>query len=198
MLAPHPFPLDRALATPWQGTARIWNATATAQFRPEIARRGSTRCQILANWDPASYDPRVRYVSPRLIGALIGVFPLFAACSHQDPADRSVEAMKSDITKMQTDRDRFDERLEALEAAEQRRDDADRHPRPPRTELVPKLPVVRVGETDGGPPLAPTEGEAADIGSEIDGPRPVVEAQGPGGASRGRGRSNPGLSPEAN
>ena len=139
----------------------------------------------------------MRYVSPRLIGALIGVFPLFAACSHQDPADRSVEAMKSDITKMQADRDRFDERLEALEAAEQRRDDADRHPRPPRTELVPRLPVVRGGEGDAGPPLAPTEGEAADIGSEIDGPRPVVEANGPGGASGGRGRGNPGLSPEA-
>jgi tol-pal system protein YbgF len=140
---------------------------------------------------------------------LLGVFPLVAACSHQDPADRSAETMKAEITKMQADRDRFDERLEALEAAEQRRDDADRRPRPG---LVPKLPVVRVGEGDaGGAPLAPTEGEAADIGSDTEGPRPIVEASGPAGGSGKRGRlgtrtddgarsttgGNPGLSPEA-
>ena len=57
-------------------------------------------------------------------------------------------------------------------------------------------------EGDAGPPLAPTEGEAADIGSDTDGPRPVVESSGPPGASGRRGRlgagsDNPGLSPEA-
>jgi len=110
--------------------------------------------------------------------------------------------MKADITQIQADRDRLGERLGALEAAEQRRDEAERQPRPTRGEVVPKLPVVRVGQGDaGGTPLAPTEGEAADIGSDTDGPRPVVEASGPPGSGR-RGRSgarsdNPGLSPEA-
>jgi tol-pal system protein YbgF len=153
----------------------------------------------LANWEPASYDLSVQYLSAWLIGALVGATSLLGGCSHQDPADRSVETMKAEITKMQADRDRFDERLGALEASEQRRDEAERHP---RSAVVPKLPVVRVGEGDGGPPLAPTEGEAADVGSDTDGPRPVVESNGPPGASGRRGRSaarsdNPGLSPEA-
>jgi tol-pal system protein YbgF len=154
----------------------------------------------LANLEAASYDLCVRYLSPRRLGALLGVFPLLAACSHQDPADRSVETMKAEITKMQADRDRFDERLGALEAAEQRRDDAERRPRTARVEVVPRLPVVRVGQGDGGPSLAPTEGEVADVGSDTDGPRPVVEASGPPGARRGRPgprTDNPGLSPEA-
>lgn len=113
--------------------------------------------------------------------------------------------MKAEITQIQADRDRLDTRLEALEAAEQRRDDSEHHPQPQRAEIVPKLAVVRVGEGDAGhSQLAPTEGEAADIGSEADGPRPVVEASGyPAGAGGGkRGRQgqrsdNPGLSPEA-
>jgi tol-pal system protein YbgF len=125
---------------------------------------------------------------------------LAAACSHQDPADRSVENMKSEITKLQADRDRLDERLGALEAAEQRRDDSERHPRVAKNEVVPRLPVVRVGDGDAGPALAPNEGEVADVGSDTDVPRPVVEASGSASYTRhGRtGRAdNPGSSLEA-
>jgi tol-pal system protein YbgF len=154
----------------------------------------------LANSKPTSYDLLVRTFSPRLPVALLGIFPLVAGCSHQDPADRSVENLKAEITKMQADRDRFDERLGALEAAEQRRDDAERRPRVAKNEMVPRLPVVRVGDGDGGSALSPSEGEVPDVGSDTDAPRPVVEASGPAGSSR-RGRAgsadNPGSSLEA-
>ena len=42
-------------------------------------------------------------------------------CTHQDPANRSVEKLRADIAKIEADRDRLDQRVGALEAAEQRR-----------------------------------------------------------------------------
>jgi tol-pal system protein YbgF len=154
----------------------------------------------LANSERASYDLLVRSFSPSRLLVVLGIFPLVAACSHQDPADRSVENLKAEITKMQADRDRFDERLGALEAAEQRRDDAERRPRVAKNEMVPRLPVVRVGEGDAGPALGPNEGEVADVGSDTDAPRPVVEANGPAVLGR-HGRAgrpdSPGSSLEA-
>jgi tol-pal system protein YbgF len=116
---------------------------------------------------------------------------VFVGCSHQDPADRSAENMRAEITKIQADRDRFDERLGALEAAEQRREDAERRPRPA---VVPRLPVVRVGDGEAGPPLPATDGEVDDIGSDADSSRPVVEASGSEGGTR---HSRATTSPEA-
>jgi tol-pal system protein YbgF len=142
-----------------------------------------------------------------LIGSAVG-------CAHRDPADRSVEDLRTDITKLQADRDRLDQRLGALETAEQQRDPADAHKSgagaPPgdargRSESAGdtprRLPVVRVGEADATPP---PEGETVDAEGEGD-PRPIVQASGsPAGAKRSRSGSRadnaalaPALSPEA-
>ncbi len=108
-------------------------------------------------------------------------------CSHQDPADRSAEQLKSEISKLQADRDRIDERLGALEAADQRRDGEAKPPAPGSPEAAPRLPVVRVGD-DHAPPLPPTDGEAPDIETGTGDPRPVVEVTGSRVTSDKRGR----------
>src|SRR5262249_18810253 len=115
-------------------------------------------------------------------------------------ADRSIEQLRADITKLQSDRDRLDERIGALEGAEAQREAAPKTAAAaPATsaETVRRLPVVRVGS--GEPPA--TEGETIDENGGD--PRPMVEATGPAGAKRGRGAprsddsSNPALSAEA-
>jgi len=116
-----------------------------------------------------------------LLGSAVG-------CAHRDPADRSAEDLRTDITKLQADRDRLDQRLGALEAAEQQRDPADAHKSgaaaPPVGDAPHRLPVVRVGEADGTP--AP-EGETVDAEGDSD-PRPIVQASGsPAGAKRRSG-----------
>jgi tol-pal system protein YbgF len=129
------------------------------------------------------------------------VLPLYvAACAHRDPADRSVEQLKADITQLQADRDRLDQRLVALEAAERQGDlgeghkpvtpapDARSSPESPR-----RLPVVRVGETETPEDTVDTDIDGADR-------RPIVQATGAPGAKRGRSRNDPApdaLSPEA-
>src|SRR5689334_606795 len=98
--------------------------------------------------------------------------PLVAACSHQDPADRSVENLRAEITKIQADRDRLEERVGALEAAEQKREGAAKPPEPralpPRP--APPLPAGSLGDRPGPPPPDGLERESVDTdGSE---PRP--------------------------
>lgn len=99
-----------------------------------------------------------------------------AACGHgKEAADRRFDELGSQILSLQSDQDRFGERLEALERAETARSSAESTGGSP--ERLPKLRVVRVGPASE-PPL--TEGEdtpPADNppGSEA---RPVVRAVG--------------------
>src|SRR5882672_3651498 len=85
-----------------------------------------------------------------------------AGCARQDAADRSVEKLKSDISKLQADRDHLDERIGALEAAEQQRDPAAPRARgaDARSDAPRGLPVVHLGEGETPPP--PDEGEPTD------------------------------------
>src|SRR5216683_3756896 len=134
----------------------------------------------------------MQYVGLGGFAFLFGMsLPWVGACAHQDAADRSAEQLKADITKMQADRDRLDERLGALEAAEQRRETGHKPRAENGPEPVPRLPVVRVGDGEGGgPPLAPTEGEAPDTETDTGDPRPVVQETGSrAAASSKRGRS---------
>jgi len=106
-----------------------------------------------------------------------------SGCARQDAADRSVEKLKSDISKLQADRDHLDERLGALEAAEQQRDPA--APRARGADAPRGLPVVHLGEGETPAPPPADEGEPTDaVGA--DGPRPIVQAMGT--ASSGRRR----------
>jgi tol-pal system protein YbgF len=153
----------------------------------------------LANSAQRAYDLPVQYPSAWIIGLCLGtVFVCAGGCAGRDAADRSVEQLKSDIAKLQADRDRIDQRLEALESAEPRREEAKPSGRPATSpDSVPRLPVVRVGQASSG---APVDGDAPD--AEGAGPRPVLQATGSPGALAKRGRSGsrgdaPGLSPEA-
>jgi tol-pal system protein YbgF len=137
----------------------------------------------------------MRRVSVRLARVWLGIGLSWAllgsGCAHRDPADRSVEQLKADITKLQADRDQLDQRLGALETAEQQRDPGEAHkagtPTSPGPAEPPRrLPVVRVGETESvDEPAADTDVDAGD-------PRPMVQATGsPSSAKRVRGGSRP-------
>jgi tol-pal system protein YbgF len=161
----------------------------------------------LANCDRRAYDFLMQslwcYSAPpaaRLRLSLLGV-PLFCwvvGCAHRDPADRSVEQLRADITKLQADRDRLDQRVGVLEAAEQQRDPAELRRDAAPAEPPRRLPVVHVGESG-----APAEGETVDVEPD-GGARPIVQASGsPFGAKRSRSGSRDeaalsgALSPEA-
>jgi tol-pal system protein YbgF len=108
-------------------------------------------------------------------------------CARRDQADRSVEQLRADITKLQADRDRLDQRLGALETAEEQRDPADTHKTgaasssQARVEAPRRLPVVHLGEGENG------SQESQPPEPESDDPRPVVQATGsPSAAKRGR------------
>jgi tol-pal system protein YbgF len=117
------------------------------------------------------------------LGAILGST---VGCAGRDAADRSVEQLKGEITKLQADRDRIDQRLEALESAERERDEGKPvgRPRTGSPESVPRLPVVRVGESSATPSAEaePTDADSAD-------PRPVVQANGSPASLAKRGRS---------
>ena len=79
---------------------------------------------------------------------------LVVGCTHQDPADRSLEKLRADIARIEADRDRLDQRVGALEAEELRRHETPQAATPPAaapktpTEPARSLPVVRVGENE--------------------------------------------------
>src|SRR4051812_6051855 len=84
---------------------------------------------------------------------------LVVGCTHQDPADRSIEKLRADIAKIEAERDRLDQRVGVLEAAEQRRGEA-----PPTvarkatSEPVHQLPVVRVAADEAREGPLPAHG----------------------------------------
>src|SRR5262245_12096870 len=93
-----------------------------------------------------------------LAAVSLGVGMPGLGCAHRDPADRSVDQLKTDISQLQADRDRLDQRLGALETAEHEREGAGKPPGPDARTAEPprRLPVVRVGEGDS------QEGEPGD------------------------------------
>jgi tol-pal system protein YbgF len=109
---------------------------------------------------------------------------LVVGCTHQDPADRSIEKLRADIAKIEAERDRLDQRVGVLEAAEQRRGEA-----PPTvarkatSEPVRQLPVVRVAADEAREGPLPAHGEAPDLGSGTGDRRPIVRASGARGST---------------
>jgi tol-pal system protein YbgF len=178
------------------------NTTVTCLVLPVQPTAGVQRVRLRLFWPILEAGRTIFVVQHRSVfvlalsfGAIVGST---AGCAHRDPADRSVEQLKSEIAKLQADRDRIDERLEALESADRERDEGKpvARPRTGSPESVPRLPVVRVGESSAAPP----EGETADIESAE--PRPVVQASGSPGSLAKRGRSSSradavAISPEA-
>jgi tol-pal system protein YbgF len=121
-------------------------------------------------------------LGPWVIGiGLLGV----VGCTHQDPANRSVEKLRADIAKIEADRDRLDQRVGALEAAEQRRQqELDALPRKAPNEAPRPLPIVRVGEQDArGTSLPPSHGEAPDLDTGSSDRRPIVHGRGSRGGT---------------
>ena len=118
------------------------------------------------------------------LGAILLALAL-PGCAHHEPGDRAVEQLRADLVKVQAERDRFEGRLEALEAAHDRRERETKRSaggsfaegRGAAPETVPRLPVVRVGE-EPPPALAPSDGEVSEVGPDSGDVRPVVQANG--------------------
>jgi tol-pal system protein YbgF len=129
--------------------------------------------------------------------------PSVVGCTHQDPADRGIEKLRADISKIEADRDGLGQRVEALEAAEQRRREGLASPAPKASATARPLPVVRVGDTEArATALPPAHGEAPDLDTDSADLRPIVHASGSRGASERRGSKEGGddavaFSPEA-
>ena len=124
-------------------------------------------------------------------------------CTHQDPANRSVEKLRADLAKIEADRDRLDQRVGALEAAEQRRrEELDAPARKAPSEPARGLPVVRVGGEADAAALPSSHGEAPDLDTGSADRRPLVRGSGSHGSTERRGSKDGGdeataFSPEA-
>jgi tol-pal system protein YbgF len=70
-----------------------------------------------------------------------------SACAHQDMAEKSLEDLRAELTRVAADRDRLEERVVALETAEQKRSQADaERPAPiaaPADPAAPRTPNAR-------------------------------------------------------
>jgi len=130
-----------------------------------------------------------------------GLLPVIG-CTHQDPAHRSVEKLRADIAKIEADRDRLDQRVGALEAAEHRRREEPESPaRKAPSEPPRQLPIVRVGEPDAQA-LPSSHGEAPDLDTGSGDLRPLVRGSGSRGSTERRASKDGGdvaaaFSPEA-
>jgi tol-pal system protein YbgF len=173
----------------------------------------------LANSDAWAYDLPMRLVSARKARVWLGAglcWVGLSACAGRDPADRSVEQLKTDIAKLQADRDQLDQRVGVLETAEQERDPGDPHKRGTSTSPDARAPDALVGGASGTAAAEPPRrlpvirvggGETSDeppVDVDVDGgePRPVVQETGsPAAAKRLRAGSRPDgagtFSPEA-
>jgi tol-pal system protein YbgF len=137
-----------------------------------------------------------------VLSGFAAFLPVVVGCTHQDPADRSVQKLQADLAKVEADHDRLDQRVGALEAADQRRRET---PEPPAGktagEPARRLPIVRVGEQDAAT-LAPSHGEAPDLDTDSADLRPIVRASGSRGSTERRSSKDGGdeaaaFSPEA-
>jgi tol-pal system protein YbgF len=145
---------------------------------------GLARAAFLAFGPGGAYD--LPMLAARSSLALIGLLAAALGCHRQDAADRSIEDLRAELTKVQADHDRLDERLGALESAEQRRAENEQRGLKGRDSGVDegrsRLKVVRVGDagelaeagTGGAESAEPAPGEGADD----QGSRPLVEATG--------------------
>jgi tol-pal system protein YbgF len=122
----------------------------------------------------------MQFVRPRWLPCrslfAIGTACLFSGCRSDQAADRSMNELRAEITKLQANQDRVAERLGALEAA-------DSPPRPaaerPQVETRPKLKVVKVDANGQSVPDAETEAApAAEAADEKDSDRPLIQATG--------------------
>jgi tol-pal system protein YbgF len=108
-------------------------------------------------------------------------------CARQDAPTHAIEQLRTELTKVQADRDRLEERVMALENADQKRADGERRPGkmadPGSDGRV--LPVVRIGaQADGR--LFEVDGRNDD--GDASASTPVGSANGSARANRDRGR----------
>jgi tol-pal system protein YbgF len=99
-----------------------------------------------------------------------------------------VEKLRADIAKLEADRDRLDQRVGALETAQQNRHEPLAAPAAKATAALHPLPVVHVGEAGTrAASLPPSHGEAPDLDTDSADRRPVVHASGSRGGAVRRG-----------
>jgi tol-pal system protein YbgF len=134
----------------------------------------------------------MRFVRPPwLLGrslAAIATACVFVGCHGDKAADRAIDELRAEITKVQANQDRVAERLGALEAA-----DSPRRPvaQPPPVETRPNLRVVKV-DADG---QTPADGQAeaevtAEAAADQAGDRPLIQATGRRGSVKGGGQAS--------
>jgi tol-pal system protein YbgF len=123
----------------------------------------------------------------RVSGLVAASLCLLVGCTHQDPGDRTVEKLRADIAKLEADRDRLDQRVEALETARQNGREPPAAPAPKASAAPHALPVVHVGEAGARASLPPSHGEAPDLDTDSADLRPVVHASGSRGGAVRRG-----------
>jgi tol-pal system protein YbgF len=77
------------------------------------------------------------------------------ACTHTDPTARAIEDLRADITRVSADRDRLEERVAALERADQARSDAEAPaPLPAPATVDSRPPAPRAASADARAPDA--------------------------------------------
>jgi TolA-binding protein len=104
-------------------------------------------------------------------------------CGHgKDAADRQIDQLREQLTKVQADHDRFDERLGALETAESRREEANRSNEAAGGHYRPKLRVVRVGPD--GKLLDERDTPPDEIVGDADDPQPRQKVESSGRVDR--------------
>ncbi len=115
----------------------------------------------------------------RTYGLCALVLPLLVACAHgQSAEDRQLAQMRDELSQVQHDSDRFDQRLSSLEV--QAADETHRPARPTDTSPTPRLRVVRL--SPDGSEISQSSSETAGASTEDDSPRPVIRVRG----TRGR------------
>jgi tol-pal system protein YbgF len=117
----------------------------------------------------------------------VGAACLLAGCHGDRAADRAIDELRAEITKVQANQDRVAERLGVLEAADTRQRPA---AEPPAGDTRPKLKVVKVDAEGQSLPDADAE-PAAEAAADQDGERPLIQATGRRGAvtEKGGGRA---------
>jgi tol-pal system protein YbgF len=110
-----------------------------------------------------------------------------SGCHGDRAADRAIDELRAEITRVQANQDRVAERLGALEAA-----DGQRQPPapPPATETRPSLKVVKV-DADGQTVPDPDVEAATEATEDQNGQRPVIQATGRRGAVTQKGGNQP-------
>jgi tol-pal system protein YbgF len=109
-----------------------------------------------------------------------GVFlvPLLLACGGMSAEERQLADLREDINRIQSDRDKLDQRLASIEVKEADQKDA-------KPGAVPPQRIIRMNP-DGTEQAQTDPGETAGADPDDGSPRPVIHVQGAGGRMGGK------------